>query len=186
MLLSKFSLRAYATRPVAESGIFPRFGIGAEAGFTRTHNLQSNTPGYYYAKVYGYIPGLMSTHGLRLAAEGRSNYGWEGDWKKAQQYSLSADYAFPFLALDWSGLSPYLYLRNLEAVLHGGANFTAYEELLKTKKDSDREFYAGATLRARLSNFLWVPYDTYIGIRGIYNFADPSKSGVEAVFGVDL
>ena len=88
--------------------------------------------------------------------------------------------------MDWSGLSPYLYLRNLEAVLHGGANFTAYEELLKTKKDSDREFYAGATLRARLSNFLWVPYDTYIGIRGIYNFADPSKSGVEAVFGVDL
>ena len=186
LLLSKFSLRGYVSRPVAESGIFPRFGIGAEAGFTRTHTLQSNTPGYYYAKVYGYIPGLMSTHGLRLAAEGRSNYGWEGDWKKAQQYSLSADYAFPFLALDWSGLSPYLYLRNFEAVLHGGAEFSSYEELIGTRKDSVQDFYAGATLRARLSNFLWVPYDTYIGIRGIYNFADPSKSGFEAVFGVDL
>jgi hypothetical protein len=185
-LLSKFSLRAYVSRPVAESGIFPRVGIGAETGFTRTHNLQSNTPGYYYAKLYGYVPGLISTHGLRLAAEGRSNYGWEGDWKKMQEYSLSADYAFPFLALDWSGMSPFAYLRNFEAVLHGGAHFLSYEELIGTKKDSLKDFYAGATLRARLSNFLWVPYDTYIGLRAIYNFNDPSKSGVEAVFGVDL
>lgn len=186
MLLSKFSLRGYVSRPVAESGIFPRVGMGAEAGFTRTHNLGSNTPGYYYAKIYGYLPGLMSTHGLRLSAEGRSNYGWEGDWQKVQEYSLHADYAFPFLPLDWSGLSPYLYLRNLEAVLHGGANFSAYEELVGTRKDSVRDFYAGATLRARFSNFLWVPYDTYIGIRAIYNFQDQAKTGIEAVFGVDL
>ena len=185
-LFSKFSLRGYVTRPVAESAIFPRVGAGAEIGFTRTHNLSSNEPGYYYAKMYGYLPGLMSTHGLRLYADGRSNYGWEGDWKKAQEYHLKADYAFPFLAVDWSGMSPYMYVRNFEAILHGGANFSAFEELIGTKKDSVRDFYAGGTLRVRLSNFLWIPYDTYLGVRGIYNFQNSGKSGFEFVYGVDL
>ena len=186
MLLSKFSIRAYATRPIALSGIFPRLGVGGEIGFTRTHNLGSNTPGYYYGKVYGYLPGLMSTHGLRLSAEGRSNYGWEGSWIKKQEYQLKADYAFPFLPLDWSGMCPYFYVRNFEAVLHGGATIGAYEELLRVNKDSYLEPYAGATLRVHLGNFLWAPYDTYLGMRYLYNFADPSKSGLEVVYSLDL
>jgi hypothetical protein len=80
----------------------------------------------------------------------------------------------------------FFYVKNLEAVLHGGANLGAYEELLRVKKDSYLEPFAGATLRVHLGNFLWAPYDTYIGARYIYNFADPSKSGVEAVFSLDL
>ena len=186
MLLSKFSVRAYATRPIAPSGIFPRLGAGGEIGFTRTHNLGSNTPGYYYAKVYGYLPGLMGTHGLRLSAEGRSNYGWEGSWIKKQEYQLRADYAFPFLPLDWSGMCPYFYVRNFEAVLHGGATIGAFEELLRVNKDSYLEPYAGATLRVHLGNFLWAPYDTYLGFRYLYNFADPSKSGFEVVYSLDI
>lgn len=186
MLLSKFSLRAYATRPIAPSGIFPRLGVGGEIGFTRTHNLGSNTPGYYYGKVYGYLPGLMSTHGLRLSAEGRSNYGWEGSWIKKKEYQLRADYAFPFLPLDWGGMCPYFYVRNFEAILHGGATIGAYEELLKVNKDSYLEPYAGATLRVHLGNFLWAPYDTYFGVRYLYNFADPAKSGLEVVYSLDI
>ena len=186
LLLSKFSLRAYATRPIAPSGIFPRLGVGGEIGFTRTHNLGSNTPGYYYGKVYGYLPGLMSTHGLKLSAEGRSNYGWEGSWIKKQEYQLRADYAFPFLPLDWGGMCPYFYVRNFEAILHGGATIGAYEELLRVNKDSYLEPYAGATLRVHLGNFLWAPYDTYFGVRYLYNFADPAKSGLEVVYSLDI
>ena len=185
-LLSKFSVRAYSHRPIMPSGIFPRLGIGGELGVTRTHNISSNRPGYYYAKLYGYLPGLISTHGLRLAAEGRSNYGWEGSWIKQQEYLLKADYAFPFLPLDWSGLCPYAYVRNFEGVLHGGAKLGAWEELMRTKKGNYCEPYAGATLRVHLSNIFWAPYDTYLGVRGLYNFADPSKSGLEMVYGIDL
>lgn len=185
-LLSKFSLRAYSMRPIMPSGIFPRLGVGGEIGFTRTHSLGSNRPGYYYAKLYGYLPGLISTHGLKLAAEGRSNYGWEGSWIKQQEYALRADYVFPFLPLDWDGLCPYMYVRNLEGALHAGVTLGAWEELLRTKKDSYSEPYAGATLRVRFSNLLWIPYDTYIGVRYLYNFADPSKSGFQAVYSIDL
>ena len=186
LFLSTFSLRGYAMRPIASSGIFPRFGAGAEIGFTRTHNLGDSRPGYYYAKVYGYLPGLMSTHGLKLSAQGRSNYGWEGAWIKNQEYNLQADYAFPFLPLDWSGACPYFYLRNFEGVLHAGATLGAWEELLRTKKDSYIERFAGATLRAHLGNFLMVPYDTYIGVRYVYNFDSPDKSGLELVFSMDM
>ena len=186
MLLSLFSLRAFAYRPIAPSGIFPRVGAGGEFGFTRTHNISEITPGYYYAKLYAYLPGFLSTHGLRLYAEGRSNYGWEGYWIKKQDYLLKADYAFPFLSLDWSGLCPYFYVRNFEAMLHGGASLGAYEELMKVKKGSYLEPFAGATVRVHLGNFLWAPYDCYFGVRYMYNFADPSKSGFEAVYSLDL
>lgn len=186
LLLSKFSLKAYSYRPIAPSGIFPRVGIGGEAGFTRTHNIGEISPGYYYAKLYAYLPGFMGTHGFRLSAEGRSNYGWEGRWMKKQDYLLKADYAFPFLPLDWSRMCPYFYVRNFEAVLHGGASLGAYEDLMRVKKGSYLEPYAGATVRVHLGNFLWAPYDTYLGVRYMYNFADPSKSGIEAVYSLDL
>ena len=185
-LLSKFSLRAYSMRPIMPSGIFPRVGLGGEIGLTRTHNISSNQPGYYYGKLYGYLPGLMGTHGLKLSAEARSNYGWEGSWIKTQDYALRADYVFPFLPLDWSGMCPYLYLRNFEGALHAGVTMGAWEELLRPKKDNYSEPYAGVTLRARFANFLWIPYDTYLGVRYLYNFADPSKSGFQAVYSIDL
>ena len=185
-LLSKFSLRAYSYRPIAPSGIFPRLGVGGEIGFTRTHNIGSTQPGYYYGRIYGYLPGLMGTHGLKFSADARSNYGWEGSWIKQQEYTLRADYVFPFLPLDWSGLCPFMYVRNFEGALHAGMTLGAWEELLRTKKDSYQEPYAGATLRMRFSNFLWFPYDTYLGVRYLYNFADPSKSGFQAVYSIDL
>ena len=185
-LLSRFSVAAYAVRPTAPSAILPRVGLGGEAGFTRTHDLGDNTPGYYFGKLYCYLPGLMSTHGLRLEAYAKSNYGWEGAWIKMQQYDLKADYAFPFWSMDWSGMSPYFYVRNLEAILHGGTTLGSYEELLRTKKGSLRESYAGATLRVRLSNFLWVPYDTRLGVRFVYNFDKPEKTGLEMVYSMDL
>ena len=186
LLMSKASLRAYAMRPVAQSCIFPRFGYGAELGFTRNHNIASIYPGYYYGKLYTYLPGFMSTHGLRLIAYGQSNYGWEGQWVKTHSAEFQADYAFPFLPLDWSGLSPFAYVRNLEAVLHAYAKVSSYEELLRTKKGSDFDYSAGATLQVRLAQLAWIPSDVRIGIRAMYNFTDNTKSSVTAVFSYDL
>ncbi|MCR5519662.1 MAG: hypothetical protein K6F21_04965, partial [Bacteroidales bacterium] len=185
-LLSRFSLRAYSVLPQASSAIMPRVGAGAELGFTLSHNLSSDHPGYYYGKFYGYLPGLMSTHGIKLSASGRSNYGWEGDWIKERLCTLEADYAFPFLPLDWTALCPFFYVRNLEAILHCGAELRAYEETISLKKGSSHEAFAGATLRAHLGNFLWAPYDTYLGVRYIHYFNDPSLSGAEMVFSIDM
>ena len=60
------SVRAYAMRSIANSQVYPRWGIGAEAGVSS--GLESyrvfSPMGYVYG--YGYVPGIMRTHGIKL------------------------------------------------------------------------------------------------------------------------
>lgn len=62
------SVRAYAMRYVANSQVYPRWGIGAEAGVSG--GLESykvfSPMGYVYG--YGYVPGIIRTQGLKLSA----------------------------------------------------------------------------------------------------------------------
>ena len=62
------SIRGYAIQPKAPSGVYPRWGIGAElgAGFrpALTHIYDPAAYGY----LYGYVPGLIPEHGVRLTA----------------------------------------------------------------------------------------------------------------------
>ena len=62
------SVRAYAMRNIANSQVYPRWGIGAEAGASgglESHKVFSPM-GYVY--TYGYVPGFIRTHGLKLTA----------------------------------------------------------------------------------------------------------------------
>jgi len=185
-VFSRASIQAYKRRPVAQSGIYPRLGIGTEIGVTSTHNLSDSSPGHYYSNFYGYLPGLMSTHGLRLEAGALSNYGWQGKWIKYNQISLGADYVFPFAPLSYSGLSPFFYIRNLEGRLGARATITSYKHQLTDKEGVNQTCSVSAALLVRLSNFLWAPYDTRIGVKFNYNVLDPSKSWVEPVFSMPL
>ena len=62
------SLRAYTVLSTPHSGVYPKWGLGFEAG--AMGNLES--AGFFspmgYGYVYGYVPGLMATHGLKLTA----------------------------------------------------------------------------------------------------------------------
>ena len=62
------SVRGYTMMSIANSQVYPRWGIGAETGFyTGLENYKVFSPmGYVYG--YGYVPGIMRTHGLRLSA----------------------------------------------------------------------------------------------------------------------
>nr|MCR5003030.1 hypothetical protein [Bacteroidales bacterium] len=127
------SLRGYTMRPVPNSGIYPRWGIGAEAGYRFRPGLSDVfTPGFY-AYGYGYLPGLLSTHGIRLSAiwqhlDSGLMYentvttrprGFKGSGinsylalHQQNQFKATIDYAMPVLPVDWGGLSPFLYIRN--------------------------------------------------------------------------
>lgn len=60
------SVRAYAMRSIANSQVYPRWGIGAEAGVSS--GLESyhvfSPMGYLYG--YGYLPGIMRTQGIKI------------------------------------------------------------------------------------------------------------------------
>ena len=60
------SVRAYAMRSIANSQVYPRWGIGAEAGVSSgVESYRVFSPmGYLYG--YGYLPGFMRTHGIKV------------------------------------------------------------------------------------------------------------------------
>ena len=62
------SVRAYATTGIANSQVYPRWGIGGETGVSAgLEGCEVFSPvGYLYG--YGYVPGIIRTHGLKLTA----------------------------------------------------------------------------------------------------------------------
>ena len=185
------SLRGYVMGYVPTSGIYPKLGLGLEAGWCGRVGIgEIFTPNaYFYA--YGYLPGMMETHGLRLSTTfqtlaGRGMFaeryvsimprGMSAANQLATQMTVSpfqcrvtADYAFPFLPVDWSGLGPVAYVRNFECTLHGDATRFAggrYGDALLGS--------AGATLDVVLGNLLWLPFTTRVGVAVYRNFGTPS------------
>ena len=62
------SVRGYTVLPTANSQVYPRWGIGAEAGvYSSIESFNVFSPmGYAYA--YGYVPGIIRTQGIKLTA----------------------------------------------------------------------------------------------------------------------
>ena len=61
------SLRGYTMLPVPNSAVYPRWGIGAEIGMYRGIESSAYISPVGYAYLYGYIPGLLKTHGIKLS-----------------------------------------------------------------------------------------------------------------------
>lgn len=181
------SLRGYVMRPVAASEVYPQFGIGAEAGYSGRAGLEDMFTSSAYGYIYGYLPGITRTQGLRLAAlyqhqqseglfkentldldpRGFANSG--ADWylraMSRNHLKISADYAIPIYFGDISCFSPLFYIKNFELTPH--FDFTMFSEG-KSITDGNL-FSAGVKVLARLANLLWVPYDCGIGITVDWN-----------------
>ena len=178
------SLRAYAIEGIPQSRIFPRWGVGCELFMSARPWMYELMCANIVGKVYAYVPGLMDTHGIKLGltvqrrldngifCENAVNLlprGYASGLHTALatqslQTKFSFDYALPFAPVDWSGLSPVAYLRNFELTAHGDVL------ALRGPKGTDtgRLASAGLDLCARLSNLLWIPFPTRIGVE--YNY----------------
>lgn len=156
----KASVRGYSMLPAPQSCIYPRLGIGAEAG------VVSGKP---FGLLYGYLPGFGKTHSVKLVttANSVSSTGY-----------VSAEYAMPCLPVEWSFLCPLLYIRNFELRPH-----LEYDFSLKGARGAG---FAGVSVNAVSGNLLWVPFDTKIGVD--FNWEINSSNGplVSMVFSIDL
>ena len=180
------SVRGYSMLGTARSGIYPRWGIGAEAGFSLRPGATEMLAPSAFAYLYGYVPGLLDTHGIKLSAihqerlDGRfpddvvnvlprgmtgvKNLSAFVQNHYSRKTRLSFDYAMPILPVDWPGLSPLAYVRNFELTAHADAC------LLGGSEDGRGLLYsAGADFCVRLGNLLWVPYATRLGVSWNYN-----------------
>ena len=175
------SLRGYITERSTDSRVYPRFGVGAEVGYSFRWIPGLISPSAY-AYLYGYLPGLHQTHGLRwsmmystsfdgLFSEAYANMAPRGystavtRWlaKYPSLFKATADYKLPLIPVDRAVLGPVAYLRNFELTLHG--DVTSFS----SRQESGSLFSAGVDVAAVLGNFFWVPYPTRIGVSYNYN-----------------
>ncbi len=177
---SVVSLRAYDMEQTPDSRVYPRLGIGAEVGYSFRWTKDLFAPSAY-AYLYGYLPGLHETHGLRLSALGTKRF--EGLFSEPyaniaprgfgaavlnrlatydQAVKCAADYKMPLLPMDLA-LGPVAYLRNFELTLH--ADYTAFS----SPQAAGSLYSAGADLALVLGNLAWIPYPTRVGVSYNYN-----------------
>jgi len=176
-----FSLRGYTMQHTPASRVYPRFGLGAELGYSVRWIPKLIAPSGY-AYLYGYLPGLHETHGLRwsvlggkrfdgLFSESFANVAPRGFTSAVTrrlasydtQFKAAVDYKLPLLPVDRALLGPVAYLRNFELTLHG--DYAAF-----AAENANGSLYSvGADLAAVLGNLLWIPYPTRIGVSYNYN-----------------
>lgn len=123
-------LQYYKIRSAAPLDIYPRLGIGVNLQFNKVPFSGENYGSLFFARVYGYLPGISGTHGLKLSLSYQhqnfkdKNYllpnvassprGYEKKYGK-NYVSFSADYAFPVYLGDVNILS-LLYLKRLNVM----------------------------------------------------------------------
>lgn len=172
------SLRAYSVLPTPQSCLFPRLGLGVEAGFSR--NFVAAFCPNVYGYVYGYLPGFRENQGFKLTATVEGKPGKEGIFVESYvstvprgfksavqnivapypvQTKLTVDYAIPFANLEWTGLSPIIFVRNLELTPHFDWSY------FSSTKESGSLMSAGASFAFRLG----IGRPVHLGVDYSYN-----------------
>lgn len=191
LLRATGAVRGYAMLGRARSAIYPRWGLGAEAGFGMRPMATEMFAPAAYAYLYGYVPGLMDTHGTKITAICQTRFdgrfsdvivnvlprGMNGIsglqnfllTRYDSQARFTLDYAMPLLPLDWAGLGPVAYVRNFELTLHADGCLLFNPSELLGYSSGNFLYSAGADLTVRLGNLLWIPYATRIGVSYNYN-----------------
>ena len=207
------SIRAYRMMNKAHSGVYPYLGGGLELGVGSRVGLGKVFSPNVYVSAYGYLPGLVPEHGIRISAVGQkhldSGYifnentvsclprGYSSLATTAgpiaaygTQIKFAFDYTMAILPVDWSFLSPVAYIRNF--ILSPHADYAMY-----FKGDDTLQLCSvGADLSVSLGNFLWLPFDTEVGVSYVYNCGkgfntvnvgdSPGRHYVGMIFNIDI
>jgi len=177
------SIRAYTMLGTPNSAVYPKLGIGLEAG--ATGSLESpdwiSPMGYLYG--YGYVPGFIRTQGLKLTAmmqarlSGRATFSLPAvnilprglsenagllQWLSLRNDMLArftADYAIPVYIGDAHIGGGLFYIKRLVLTPHfdympaGGWNL----------------YSAGCDLTFDLNSILWLGWPCSVGVTYSYN-----------------
>jgi len=177
------TLRGYSMRATPEAAEYPRLGIGAELGYHARVGLTDFFTAGAYSYLYGYLPGFTKVQGLRLTALYQHKFadgvlygentvttvprGFVTTGIKrflasnsSDQLRMTADYAIPIWVGDISFMSPLFYVKNFVLKPHADIAMLSFGDSL-----TDGNLVSlGADFSAKLANFLWLPYDTAIGV----------------------
>jgi len=219
-----FSLRGYVMHKTASSQVFPSLGFGAEVGLHSRPGHSDSFKKMAYVYTYGYLPGIIPQQGLKLTASFETDLGGDkfsmGDGilsttprglvgtnlrsiqnkNATQKLKVTADYAIPFLPVDWSFLGPVAFVRNFVLTPFCDFAYQSYRSLPELNLNpegikNEMMMSYGADLTVHLGNFFWIPYDTEIGLRyarnswqnlGSLNGSGLDKNYIGWIFSIDI
>lgn len=209
------NVRGYAMTSIPHSNAYPRWGIGAETGASLRPGMTKILTPDVYGYLYGYVPGILPSHGIRMSL--MTQYQMDAifremyaivvprgflDMSNINKYiqarypahmKLSVDYSLPLINLDWSGLGPVAYVKNIELRPHFDISTYGGSGIYK----GCGLFSVGSEMAFNLGNLAWIPYDTRIGVSYSYNggnaWENMIKNGaslerhrIEFIFSVDM
>ena len=164
------SVRAYATTGVANSQVYPRWGIGGETGVSGSlDGCKVFSPmGYIYG--YGYVPGVIRTQGLKLTAmwqrklvnssafcqqtvdflpRGLNSVSTLGSYLSIYNrnlFKITADYAIPIFIGDVTVCGNLLAIKRLVLYPHYDYTFIGKQGLWSAGLDVTADLQAIATI----------------------------------------
>lgn len=171
------SFRGYVMARRARSQVYPRWGLGLEAGAALRPGLSQYYAPNTFLYAYGYLPGFTRSQGLRLTFTGQQKMdrcfigdlyagvsprgfgassgvsaliGQNFSW----QWRATADYAIPIYVGDIS-IPAIAYIKNFLLTPH--ADYTGLPHGYNL-------WSAGADLSASLARLFFLPFDASVGV----------------------
>ncbi|MGN0188777.1 MAG: hypothetical protein ACI395_04605, partial [Candidatus Cryptobacteroides sp.] len=176
-----FSMR----RPVANSGIYPRWGFGITAGVKFQPKLGDWFSPAGYVNVYAYLPGFVPQQGFYLKALCQAKLNRDAFFsdlsantlpRGIENYSavltsvasiygaqtrLSAEYGIPIYIGDLSIWGTFMYIKRLIVTPHFDYTFLGWK--------GNGLFSAGGTFAIDFSDLLWLEFPCQLGVTYSYN-----------------
>lgn len=204
------SIRGYMMRYVSMAQVYPRWGIGAEVG--ASGGLESSrvfSPmGYVYG--YGYVPGIIRTHGIKLSAMWQTKL--HGGAPFSQQIvdvlprglsentalgshlslynsnlvKITADYAIPIYIGDVTLGGNWLAIKRLVAYPHFDYTFIGQQGLWSAGLDLTADLNAIITLEIPFSLGLTFSWNGGSAWNELAPVIDMSKWFVGPIFNISF
>ena len=184
------SIRAYTMQSIPNSAVYPRWGIGLELGASGSLGCTKILSPMGYAYLYGYVPGISRTQGIKLTAahqhsinpesyfsqatvnslpRGLSDNSMLNTWLSVRNPSmtkLTVDYGIPIYVGDWGIFGGFFYIKRLVLTPHFDYMFAGKNQL----------YSAGCDLAFDLNSILWLGWPCSIGVTYSYNGGPSFKS----------
>jgi hypothetical protein len=177
------SLRAYSVLSTPNAAAYPRWGIGAEVGFSANLECSDIMSTMGYAYMYGYVPGFTREQGLKLSVMHQQKLDKESIFSLptvnilprglASTASLSthmsiynpsitkvsADYAIPIYIGDISIGGGLIYIKRLRLTPHADYMRAGTTDLVSV----------GSALTLDLNGLIWIGWPVSVGATYSYS-----------------
>ncbi len=184
------SVRGYVMRPTADSGVFPRWGFGAQIGASFRPMLNDYYSPIGYVYLYGYTPGFSLTQGLNLTFSLQTNldrnslFGDSGittlprgftsngllsdyvELYSTTSMRFTGDYAIPIATGDAAIAGYFLYFSRLILTPHFDYTIFSWSPNVPFKGNL---YSVGASLAIDLRSTFWIKTPFQIGVSVSYN-----------------